>query len=176
MAEEKCNATAEIVRNIIRDSGIETDPYAEAYIQALDQAEQQYGCPGVQSQAAYIYGNLKPKTDKEKLAKQKLLDISRGVTPRATLEIPPANTMSELELENIGGSFEDWSVKKHEVLASRGCPVGDFALKDFEEFAKSHDYSLDKVLVANPWVEDCLTDEAKEAIEKAKKNVKILWE
>ncbi|KKL60247.1 hypothetical protein LCGC14_2207280, partial [marine sediment metagenome] len=87
MAAEKCNATAEMVRNIIRDSGMETDPYAEAYIQALDQSEEMYGCAGVQSQAAYIFGNLKPKTDKEKLAKQKLLDISRGLTPRATLEV-----------------------------------------------------------------------------------------
>ena len=176
MAAEKCNATAEMVRNIVRDSGIKTDPYAEAYVQALDQAEQMYGCDGVKSQAAYIYGNLRPKTDKEKLAKQKLLDISRGIIPRTTLEIPPANTMSELELGNIGDSFENWSVEKHRILAGRGCPVGEYTLKDFEEFAEGHGYPVDKVLAANPWVEDCLTDEVKEAIKKAEKKVKILWE
>ncbi len=175
MADDKCVATPDMVRRIIKDAGFEINQYAEAYIKALDSSEAVYGCDGVQSQAAYIYGNLTAKTDEQKHAKQQLLDISRGQIPNIIYKPPAANRMTEIELEDISNAFESYTENRVSSFESQ-CPVGTLGLEEFENFAKRYNHPLDKVMVANPWVNKCLSDEVKREIDKAKERVKILWE
>lgn len=64
------------VRDILDKAKFKANPYAQAYIDNLDAADQMGGDDGVRSQVLYIASNLRAKGDEQKAAKAKLIAIA----------------------------------------------------------------------------------------------------
>jgi len=63
---------AKEVRKILDEGGFKLNPYAQAYVDALEESERQYGEDGVKCQIAYIISNIRGKGEKQKTAKKAL--------------------------------------------------------------------------------------------------------
>jgi len=68
--------TPEQVRSIIREANFKLNPYAIAYIDALEQSLAEYGQDGIKTQILYIVSNLYPRGLKQLKAKKKLLELA----------------------------------------------------------------------------------------------------
>ena len=66
------------VRDIILEAGFKLNPYANSYVEALSRAEAVYGEEGVRTQILYILGNIRARGQKQKEAKHRLKNLSRG--------------------------------------------------------------------------------------------------
>jgi len=153
---------------IMKRADFELTPAAKQYIDTLPMAYSRYGEEGVKIQLLYIINNLIAETPEQKLALQQLKALAEGKPIPKRYVPPPPNVMTETELGQISDAFERWSLhlfEEKDVLT----------LDDYERFAKLYDYPLEKVLVANPWVKEHLSDEVKRAIREAEKKVKIKW-
>ena len=142
---------------------------ANSYINALEQSKARYGEKGVRTQILYIVANLIAKNPQQKLAIEQLRALGEGKPIPTELPKEKLNEMTEIELGQILESFEEWS---RPILKRKG----KLELSDFKKYAEDYGYPLDKVLVAQDWVDDCLTNEVLDAIKIAKKRVKILWD
>lgn len=155
---------------IIKKANFELTPIAKQYIDALPMAYSRYGEKGVRTQLLYIINNLIAKTPEQKLALQQLKALAEGKPIPKEYVPPPPNVITETELSQISDAFEDWSkdlFKEKDVLT----------LDDYKRFAKLYGYPLEKVLVANPWSDDALSEEVQYAIRRIHQTgkMKILW-
>ena len=73
--EDMTPITAQSVHELIRSGGFKLNPYAQAYTDALQQSEDEYGDEGVRCQCLYIASNIRPRGDIQKAVKYKLLAL-----------------------------------------------------------------------------------------------------
>jgi hypothetical protein len=69
--------TSSNVRKIIRDANFKLNPYAQTYVDALEDSEAMYGTRGVSDQIAYILSNLRASGPEQQAAKKKLQKLSQ---------------------------------------------------------------------------------------------------
>jgi len=162
------------IQNVLDKARFEYTPAAETYVRALNESDAMYGDKGTRTQALYIANNLQPKTDEQKLAVKQLMAIGYDKPMPLVYEPDPVDTMSELELERITDSLTDYMRDVRDMRVARG-GTSEFLLQDYKDFAEEYGYPLDKVLVANDWVKDVLSDDIVKAIEAAEERVKIDW-
>lgn len=166
--EGECQPKKEVVRRLIHRSEMELGPAAQAYYNALDDAERRYGQKGLDAQIRYLYVNLAPLNKKQRLAKQNILNVVEE-KPFVT-ELPPETLeMNELELSNICTSFERATERK----VSRGEKI---SMGDIDRFATSRGYPVEKVLVAQDWVNEVLEPEVIKRKKEAEEKVTIHWD
>jgi len=155
------------IYDIIKEAGIKPNQYAQAYIDALAEAEDMYGDRGVQSQAAYIASNLVPENDEQELAVEKIMAISRGEDLPTELPKKDPNVMTEIQLEKMIDGVMDFTAEYPRD------EDGKIGLDAFKAYAEKRGVSVDKVLKANDWVSDVLSSEALTAVKAADKKIKI---
>lgn len=163
------------VKDILAEHNVSLKP-ARTYLQALPQPKAEYGEKGIESQLNRILANIHPQNKEERLAKKQIEDVLEGREPREKLEETGVEggkmSLSEEEFGDISFGFEEFTENKipkdSDKLGWKGIDYDDF-----KRYADKLGVPVEKVLAANPWTKETLTDMAKEKVEKAKEKVEL---
>ena len=154
------------IRKLVASGEFKVDPYAQAYIDALDEAETLGGDQAVRTQALYIASNLVSGNEKQ----DEILDMLSAIGYNKPYTKKPSVSvgleMDEIQYERLIDSFEKYSENKFDSNNKIGLGV-------FKDFAAIRNIPVEKALVANDWVDDALTPEAAAAVRDAWNKVKI---
>lgn len=182
----ECKEKMETVKDIVRDADFEVNPQAMAYFNSLDESKRLYGEKGITTQIKYLEGNLHAENPEQRLAKKQLKDIADNEDPREELEEDEELKLDEIEFGEISRGFESFTEHKTKGM-SYGEPTSvedihsmesgnsKITLGDFKEYSDRTDYPLKKVLAANPWQKQVLTEDAQEKVKEAKEDVEITF-
>jgi len=167
ITDEDCEVTKEFILNLA--TKLTLDGYGKAYLKGLyEMPPAVYDENAYIIQGKYISNNCSTETEEEKEAWHILSHLEKG-KPLPVYKRKD-NVITEYELDHLA---TDITLKTEN--AERDAD-GKFPLKVFEDYSKMHNVPLDKVLVAQDWVDEILSKEVLTAKEKAKKRVKIEWE
>lgn len=155
----------EATRAVIDDSDAELNAQAEAYLDALDEADAQYGSRGVDTQINYIVSNIDVTDEASRTLKRQLEAIAEGESPD-DVEDEESDTLSEIEFGEIARGFESFTEEK----VTRGELI---TIEDFERYADRTGYAVEKVFVSNPWMDSALTEDAIERVVQAEETVEL---
>ena len=173
----------EDIKKLVASGEFKVNPYARAYLDALDNAEAiddiRYAedakvsdevipreDEAVRTQALYIASNLTSDNEKQDDILDMLIAIGYNKPYTKKHSVSEGLEMDEIQYERLTDAFEVFSENRFDKNHKIGLNV-------FEDFAKSRNIPLEKALVANDWVEDALTPEASSAIKDAWNKVKI---
>lgn len=161
-------------REIIRKHNVNLNAQAQAYLESLDEASDQFGDRGTDTQLKYIASNINPQDKEERLAVQQITAIADGedVPDNLPDDDNQDMTLGEQEYSDISRGFESYTEPGPGQRAP-GERSGRVDVDDFEKYADKTGYPVEKVLAANPWVDSVLTEEAKERVKEARDKVEL---
>jgi hypothetical protein len=114
----------------------------------------------------YLHLEPEPDNDQQKLVKQKLLEICQEIKSRETLEELPTDMLTEDEATEIMTKFEKEMFYKYEKNEK-------LTLDDYVRFARKYGYSIGKVLIASAWLDEHLSQKARDARDDTYENVTL---
>jgi hypothetical protein len=165
VTDDDCEVTKDFILNLA--TKLTLSPYGKAYLKGLyEMPPAIYGENAYIIQGKYISNNCSTETKEEKNAWYILAHLEKD-KPLPVYK-PMDDEITEIECEHLMYDIETWTMDAERDAENK------FSLKVFEDFAKMHDVSLDKVLVCQDWVDEVLAPEVIDAKEKAKKRIRII--
>ena len=167
LGDSQCQITKDMIHHFAHE--LTLTPYGKSYADALwsdripDDDER-----AILVQGRYISNNCSTETPEQNEAWYILSSLE--MNKPLPVYRPQDKFITELELDHLATDITDWTAKEPRDADDK------FPLKAFEDYAEMHGVALDKVLVAQDWVDESLSDETIERIKEAKKRVKIKWE
>ena len=154
------------VQRVVAESDVTFNPAARRYYRQFVDGESGLG-PSPMAQLAYLISNIDVVDDESKKLKRQLEAIRNGEDPDDVDLMTDSETkLTERESGEISRGFESFveqKVQRNELVT----------LDDYERYAQQTEYSLEKVLAANPWSRSVVTEEALQKIEEAEENIEF---
>jgi len=166
ITDDDCEITKDFILNLA--TKLTLDGYGQAYMKGLYDLHPSSGENAFIIQGKYISNNCSTENEEEKEAWYILSHLEAG-KPLPVYKRRD-DVITEYELDHLA---TDITIKTESAERD---DEGKIPLKAFEDYAKMHNVPLDKVLVAQDWVDEVLSQDALKAKEKAKKRVKMLWD
>lgn len=167
LGDNQCQVTKDMIHHFSHK--LTLNPHGKSYEDALwseripDDDEK-----AILVQGRYISNNCSTETPEQNEAWFILSSLTIG---KSLPEYRPQDKyITEFELDHLATNITDWTAKEPRDADDK------FPLKAFEDYAEMHGVSVDKVLVAQDWVNEVLSDEVIQKIKEAKKRVKIKWD